>query len=304
MFGFMFKKWILFSVYIMSLVACAESSNDFSGASEKLNSQGFGIVGGQDAAEKSPLVNRVLSVIANVPGGLSWKEGVATYGYDRFQCSGVALSKRVILTAAHCWNKTEGATHSVYVIDSNGDTIEYPVMGKKIHDWFQLGSFEYDLALFQLMSDLPDNVEIARLPEHRGQIKPVYVNGAGFGKSIGTLSSEKGTGTLRIATLKVLDYEKKVTSFLTDQSENKGVCQGDSGGPAYAYKNGKAYVVGVVSRTVGTESASNIHRDACNLYGIFTKVDNNLPWIRKHLKNLNTGYLPEESFLEKVIKRF
>ncbi len=300
----MFKKWILFSVYILALVACAESSKESFGGAALFEDDLFAIVGGKEAAEGSPLVNRVFSVVSNVPGSLYWKDGVATYGSDRYQCSGVALSKRVILTAAHCWDNTQGAVHSVYIINSAGETIEYPVMGKKIHEGFQLGSFEYDIALFQLMTDLPDNVELAQLPKFKGQIKPKYVNGAGFGKSIGTLSSDKGTGTLRIATLKVLDYDKRSTSFLTDQSEGKGVCQGDSGGPAYAYQDGKAYVVGVVSRTVGTDPRSNIHRDACNLYGIFTKVDNNINWIRKHLEILNTGYLPEENIIEKFIKKF
>lgn len=300
----MFKKTILLSICIGALMACAESSSDISGNSGTSDSNFSGVVGGKEAAERSPLVNKVLSVVSHVPGDLYWKDGVATFGFERYQCSGVALSKRVILTAAHCWNKTQGATHSVYVINSDGETIEYPVMGKKIHEGFQLGSFEYDLALMQLMTDLPDNVELARLPEYRGHVTPQVVNGAGFGKSVGTLSSEKGTGTLRIATLKVLDYNKRSTSFLTDQSEGKGVCQGDSGGPAYGYKNGNEYVVGVVSRTAGTDPRSNIHRDACNLYGIFIRVDNNLSWIKKHTRILNTGFLPEESLLEKVINKF
>ena len=54
-------------------------------------------------------------------------------------------------------------------------------------------------------------------------------------------------------------------------------CQGDSGGPLYRFLNGKAYLVGVVSR--GDECAG------FNQPGIYTDISKQRQWILKNTRD-------------------
>lgn len=297
----MFKKFFIFIGVATLLISCAESPDAYSVNPENDSDATAGIIGGVEAEARSPLTNRVLSVIVHEPAPAVWSNGAYVVNYTEYQCSAVALSKRVLLTAGHCWKKAPGSSHFVRVPDASGKLTEIKVSGKKIHARYLMGNDEYDLALFQLEKDLPANIEMARLPQYKGQIRPQYVNAAGFGKSVGMASSQKGVGTLRIVTLPVIDYNDRSVSFDVDQTRGKGVCQGDSGGPAYAQFQGKPYVVGVTSRTQGQETGDNIHRDLCDEYGIFIRVDNNLEWIRKYLAILNTGKKLDSNVLEHAL---
>lgn len=262
------------------------------------------IIGGIDAADGSSLSNHVLSLVSKESGRYYWNgQGGMIYEYGpQKQCSAVALSKRVVLTAAHCWNYKSNVTHFLKVKDGQLKDIEIPIYSKKVHELYLLDfwgyNYNYDLALLQLSQDLPDNIKFANLPEYKDQIKFKYVNAAGFGKTNGTYSSDVGTGFLRVATLKVNHVEQAV--FKTDQQHGKGICHGDSGGPAYAISHNKTYLVGIVSIVSGKEKNENIHRNACDDYGVFVRVDNNLSWIKKNLKQLNSGERTSETLLEKI----
>ena len=297
----MFKSFLLFISMAALLVSCADSSGTYSQVAEGEFGEATGIIGGIDAQDRSPLTNRVLSLIIKIPQAPTWQEGGMIVPVVSIQCTSVALTKRVILTAGHCWNSNPGTYYSVRVHDESGKPVEIAVVNKKVHERFRLGNWEYDLALFLLEKDLPANIEVARLPEFKNQIKPVYVNAAGFGKSVGTKSAETGVGVLRIATLTVKDYGNRSTSFEVDQRHGKGICQGDSGGPAYAQFQGKPYLVGIVSRSRGQEKSENIHRNICDDAGFFTKVDNNLSWIKEYTAALSTGLPLKPSIVERII---
>lgn len=296
----MLKKFFVFIGMATLLISCAESSDSYSPSAVDDSTAMAGIIGGTEAPVNSPLAQRVLQVVATVPQQPVWSNGAYIVNFMTYRCSSVALSKRVVLTAGHCWRTDPGTVYKVQAPDSTGKIIEIGVASKKIHDRYLMGQADYDLALFQLEKDLPANIELARLPQYKGQIRPQYVNAAGFGKSVGMASSEKGLGTLRIVTLDVMNFDNRSTSFEVDQERGKGVCQGDSGGPAYAQFQGKPYVVGITSRTVYQDTSENIHRDLCDKRGIFIRVDNNLEWIQKYLTILNSGKKLEPNFLEKV----
>ncbi|MFM6928031.1 MAG: S1 family peptidase [Bdellovibrio sp.] len=297
----MFKRFFLFIGIATLLVSCADSSGTYDQVAVGEFGEAAGIIGGTEAPARSILANRVLSLIIRIPQAPVWQDGAMVVPQVGVQCTAVALTKRVILTAAHCWNANPGSYYSVHVPDQSGKIVEVPVVDKKVHERFRLGSYEYDLALFRLGKDLPANIEMARLPEFKDQIKPLYINAAGFGKSVGMKSSEKGVGVLRIATLAVRDYDYRPTSFEVDQRGGKGICQGDSGGPAYAQFQGKAYVVGIVSRSRGQEKSENIHRNICDDAGFFIKIDSNLNWIREYTAALHAGLPLKPSVVERII---
>lgn len=295
-------RFILFTLStVLLLVSCADSSNSIGSTPSVEAEEVSGIIGGVEAPDRSPLTNRVLSLIIGVPQSPTWQGGGMVVPFMRIQCTAVALTKRVILTAGHCWSRQPGAYYSVHVPDESGRNIEITTTNSRVHERFRLGSWEYDLALFRLSKDLPANIEMARLPEFKDQIRPSYINAAGFGKSVGMMSSSKGVGVLRIATLAVKDYNDRSTSFQVDQRNGKGICQGDSGGPAFAQFQGKTYVVGIVSRSRGQEITENIHRNRCDDIGIYIKVDNNLSWIKEYTAALNSGLPLKPSIVERII---
>ncbi|MGE5086852.1 MAG: trypsin-like serine protease [Bacillota bacterium] len=297
----MFKSFFLLIGIAALLVSCADSSGTHDQVAAGEFGEATGIIGGTEAPDRSPLTNRVLSLIVIIPQAPTWQEGGMVVPQVRVQCTAVALTKRVVLTAAHCWNSNPRSYYAVHVPDPSGQTVEIAVVDKKIHERFRLGSYEYDLALLRLEKDLPANIEMARLPQFKDQIQPLYINAAGFGKSVGMKSSDKGVGVLRIATLMVRDYGRLSTSFEVDQRAGKGICQGDSGGPAYAQFQGKTYVVGIVSRSRGQENSDNIHRNICDDAGFYIKVDNNLSWIKQYTAALNSGLPLKPSAIESVI---
>ena len=68
-------------------------------------------------------------------------------------------------------------------------------------------------------------------------------------------------------------------------------CQGDSGGPLYKFVNGKAYIIGVVSR--GDDCAG------FNQPGIYTDVSKFRSWIYKHTRDGGCNwFLKYKSLLE------
>ena len=274
----MFNRFLVLISTAALLVSCAESSGTYNQLTDGEFGESTGIIGGKDAAERSPLTNRTLSFTVDIPP--TPKKGGVVEPAKGFQCSAVAITKRVILTAAHCWHSDPRAYYSVQVPDESGRQVEIGVVDSEVNTLYRFGRRDYDLALFLLEKDLPSNIEIARLPEYRDQIKPLYINAAGFGKSIGMKSSTIGVGVLRIVTLRVRNYDINQMTFEVDQRQGKGICQGDSGGPAYAEFQGKTYLVGIVSRSRGIEQSDNDDRDLCDEAGIFTKVDSNLQWIK------------------------
>lgn len=298
----MFKRTVFSLLALMFMASCADSLRTSTQKTDLNLDQKAGVFGGVDAGDGSKLSKSVLSLIISTPGEYYYSHGMKLQHFNLYQCSAVALSPRVILTAAHCWSSDPASTHTIEIENGDGTYQSIKVKNKKIHEAYRLGITSFDIALMQLSSDLPADTIISELPLFKNQLEPLYVNVAGFGKNVGTKSSSAGTGSLRIATLKVLDYKSDMSRFRTDQRGGKGFCQGDSGGPAFGYLKGKAYVVGVISMTSGREKTENIHRNICDEYGILVKTDANLVWIQKYLKIMSAGEALQPNFLERLLE--
>ncbi|MFM6929960.1 MAG: S1 family peptidase [Bdellovibrio sp.] len=178
---------------------------------------------------------------------------------ESWSCSATALSKRIILTAAHCL-PYEASKASVVLTESQSKTSErVEIQGVIRHEAFGsvleiLQFAENDIALAILKSDLPSSVEITELYDGKSLYDKGNVLISGYGLTEkdpvieGARSPHKDFhGTLNVGTT-ILEESYRTILSLSSESTSHG-CPGDSGGPAFiTTANGNLQQIGVFSR--------------------------------------------------------
>lgn len=202
-----------------------------------------------------------------------WKTGI---------CTASALTPRILITAAHCYNK-----------DAEFHRVEFPVDDNKIAPYKALKVIPHpdyekdpaaDLAIVLLEFALPESVRLVKLPS-TSPLQMKVILAAGYGRNDGRRNQPGGAGTLRAALLDIDNYDSSAPTFSVEQRFGKGICQGDSGGPAIVHINGKDTVVGVVSKTQHIISDAE-DQDICGYKGVYVNVQHFLDWIEPTVRDL------------------
>ena len=200
-------------------------------------------------------------------------------------CTGTLISKRVILTAAHCVDEESGAKRWEVYFGTTINEEDPGFIGTRdatvaaYHpswDTSDLGN-GYDIGLIQMKTEAPSSVSprpINRLPltsELAGQ--PIRL--VGFGKT----GAAEDAGEKRHVTSTLEDFDGRLVYY---GSESKNICEGDSGGPNFMTLGGVETVVGVSS--FGSYSPGDT--SACGSYGAGSRVDEYVafidPWVVDH----------------------
>jgi len=167
-------------------------------------------------------------------------------------CTGTALARDLVLTAAHC---VAGKLDYQVKTFQTGQTIS--VRAIALHPRFDLASYAAsrataDLALLKLAAPLADLVLPATLAPARRVAVGEMLTVAGFG--VTAAGTDRGLRIPRMATLTVTGKPGSLQIRLTDlatrnqrigQIPGLGACTGDSGAPAF--EPASAGVIGVVS---------------------------------------------------------
>jgi len=170
-------------------------------------------------------------------------------------CTGAALARDLVLTAAHC--VAPAATYSV-LTSKNAPTMAIKTI--QVHPRYDPQSFALnrataDVALVKLAVALPESFVQVPL-EHAAASIAVgdrFVI-AGFG--VTTAGSDSGIGLARAAALVATGQPGTLQIRLFDPATKGdrpglGACTGDSGAPVLRDVNGRLLVIGVVSWSTG-----------------------------------------------------
>lgn len=287
------KKWIALTLLLCS---CQGSVSTFE--SEIKNSDG--IVGGTVVPFENSLTFKVLSLRLMHVAKIETVGNTTTTYYQGTRCTSSALTRTIILTAAHCVFKPDEIMR-IELPTENGEKVYYNVADIKVHPDYKPivegvpvvvnpDEINSDIALLKLETPLPEQVHLMQLPAKSVDLALRTLTAAGFGRTSGVKNAVEDGGTLRTVTVDVLSYSPTKSVLKIDQSKGKGFCQGDSGGPAMTDINGQTTVVGVAAQTESPENPT----DNCAHKGVYVNIQFHLDWILKTIKELS----PSSALLE------
>jgi secreted trypsin-like serine protease len=214
---------------------------------------------------------------------------VAITGADGSVCTGTAIARDLILTAAHCVRP--GYKYWVVELTDAGRLRRTTVAGFKQHPQFDFEAANSarpaaDLALLKLAKPLLPRMTPAPLDARNVFPAGDEFTVAGFGSV-----SELGDGTfgrLLAAELMAVHHQSDLQIRLVDpvthgESPGRGACSGDSGGPVFEVTSTGLVLVGVVSWGVNVSG-----NPGCGGVTGATPIALVRPWIAETAKRLGS----------------
>jgi hypothetical protein len=190
------------------------------------------------------------------PGDDATRAAVLLVGSKGTSCTGAAIARDLVLTAAHC--VLPGADYKLVEFDAARTPTLKDVTAIAPHPEFDANAalrhrVTADVALVRLAA--PVNVALAQLAPAAGKIAvgDRFVI-AGYGLAV--RGDGKSGGRLRVATLVATGQPGSLQLRLVDpatkgERPGLGACTGDSGGPMYRDVGGTLMIAGVISWSTG-----------------------------------------------------
>jgi secreted trypsin-like serine protease len=199
-------------------------------------------------------------VASDADGG---RHGVLIVGSRGSSCSGAAITRYLVLTAAHC--VLPGADYKLVEFDAAGKPALKNVAEIARHPGFSLQTLlahraTADVALLKLAAPLParlapvpiSNADAPRQADARFIVAGFGVTVRGDGRSGGTLRSARLAATGRPGSLQL----RLVDPATGGNTAGLGACTGDSGAPVFDAGGGGLTLIGVVSWSTGPGNAA------------------------------------------------
>ncbi len=200
------------------------------------------LVGGAEAADETAAARHAVLIV----------------GSRGTSCTGAAIARDLVLTAAHC--VPPGATYKLVEFDERHQPSLQDIASVMPHPQFNLQSLighraTADLALIKLVQPLAAHTDPVPLGTPRG---PVTV-GERFlvvGYGLAERRNPKSGGTIRAAILVATGRPGSLQIRLVDpatrgERPGLGACAGDSGAPVFEEAAGGRVIIGLVSWSTG-----------------------------------------------------
>jgi secreted trypsin-like serine protease len=210
-------------------------------------------------------------------------------------CTGTALARDLVLTAAHCV-----AAKRAYSVKTFQTGAAIAVRAVAVHPRFDMASYATsrataDVALLKLEAPLQDIVAPATLAPARRVAVGETLTVAGFGVTVN--GTARGLGQPRMATLTVTGKPGSLQIRLFDiatrgKRGGLGACTGDSGAPAFDSSAGAdTQAAGRIVGVVSWSTAPNDEEGCGGLTGV-TPLMLYLPWIMSETRKLGAPLPP------------
>ncbi|KAH8395719.1 hypothetical protein KR222_011446 [Zaprionus bogoriensis] len=222
---------------------------------------------------------------------------------DANLCGGTIISKRWILTAAHCLQEPDTKLVKIEVLAGSvnkkikeAGQVKLQVLASAaiVHPQYNRDTVINDIGLIRLPRDLLLNAFVlaAKLPKRNA--KETYAGRLAISSGWGLMANNRPANTLQFLSVKIIsntqcerDWNTQLKgkrkflpgSFLCIDSTLGLPCRGDSGGPL-VLDDGSRTVVGIVSH--GYDAKCRIR-----VPDIFTRVSSFVDWIERHTGRLS-----------------
>lgn len=265
-----------------------------------LESAHVNIVGGRTLGKDIQDARRLSTVALTTDfKSLSRSRASALFDLGRSFCTATIISKRALMTAAHCIQEFNPQTNlkvnSWILPDASHFIASFEVKVGKAGRWMRAQkviphpdwdpiqtlsgnptSAPHDIGVIILEKPIPEEYEPVEIASADFELKEKQqVSLVGFGVTLSRRNNN--TGVLREVKLPLQKIDQK-SQLLGVGSWMKGACAGDSGGPMYAQtKDGKWLVVGVTSAGV------EIFQTCLGIDNSYTDARVHKNWIRSVL---------------------
>lgn len=210
------------------------------------------IIDGETLNQKHPLQSSVLNLQVTL------KEYEIEVNYN---CTATPISKRLILTAAHCF--PQNTLRSKIIIKTQaGTTMTIPIKDYRNHKKYDIHT--HDIAIAILQKDLPPSIIPVKLIEDINTLVNQDIIIAGYGLTendpvINGFRRNKDLNDRLHFGPATLDTRTTYSLIFSEQSKSHS-CFGDSGGPAFSKNASGEYIqIGISKYVINPDCEGEFH---------------------------------------------